>query len=371
MTYIVCGILSAFTLVAYKKYDKQLGIVFLFVLFVIGGFCTSSPDYQVYYDFFKYHSLNLGSISEPLYLLINTMAFNTGMSYQSFFAIQVALSLLLIYSISRYFDSNIAIVLMFFCAFPFAINVVQIRNFLSFSIVLFAFIFLFEYYNSGEKKHLLIFVVTVIFSSLIHFSAAFFLICIIPVLFRNMRTWKTVLIGIVSGFLLSNLDVLYSLLVPIIGMRKAETWLSGNETYSFLHIIIVIFLRLLLIGIIFLLDHAIQSDQVCVEEISSRSNSIDSFLYNESLFLILSILPLELLLQQYDRFSRVYLVLFYIFFSRRIPKLELKNRIILWVLTILMMSLLCYYEYSRGTNSGYALWDTVFRSVFEHNALIS
>lgn len=370
MTYAIIGLLSAATLIKGKKKSNILDIIFLIALFIIGGLSTVRPDYQVYYDFFRIHSLKLGSISEPLYLIINTWASKTGMTYEVFFALQVAVSLLLLYRVAKFFKADISVVLMLFAIFPFAINVVQIRNFFSFSIVIYGFVFLYKYYSEGKGKDLFAYIVIVILASLIHYVAAFFFICLIPILFRKMKTWKTVLLGIFAGFLLSNVDMLFSFLLPIIGARKAGNWLASGDSFSVAHIVFILMLRGTLIGLLYLFNHIKYNKGL--EEISTSNDAVlmDGFLYKELLFLIITILPLELFIQQYDRLTRAYLVLLYIFISRRIHKIEFNNRVIVSILIFLFMVLLFYYEFSRGASSGATLWNTVFRSVFESNALL-
>ena len=370
MTYAIIGLFSVATLIKGKKKNKKLDIFFLIALFIVGGLSTVRPDYQVYYDFFRYHSLSLGSISEPLYLILNTWASKTGMSYDVFFALQVAISLLLLYRVAKFFNADISVVFMLFAIFPFTINVVQIRNCLAFSIVLYGFVYLYKYYSTGKQKDLFAYVAIIILASLIHYVAAFYTICIIPILFRKMQTWKTVLLGILLGFVLSNIDVLFSFLIPIIGARKAGNWLGGRESFSAVHIVLILLIRGALFGILYLFKHIKYNNEIEEINISSDAVTMDIFLYKELLFLIITVLPLELFIQQYGRLTRVYFVLLYIFISRRIHKIEFINRVIVSILVFLFMFLLFYYEFSRGASSGAALWDTVFRSVFESNSLI-
>ena len=370
MTYAIIGLLSVATLIKGKKKNNKLDVFFLIALFIVGGFSTLRPDYQAYNDFFRYHSLGLGSISEPLYLILNSLASKAGMSYEVFFALQVAASMLLLYRVAKFFNADVSIVLMLFAIFPFAINVVQIRNFFAFSIVLYGFVILYKYYSTGKKLNLLAYIAIIVLASLIHYVSAFYLICLIPILLRKMQTWKTILLGILSGFLLSNIDVLFSFFLPIIGARKAGNWLAGGESFSVAHIIFILVLRGTLIGLLYLLNHIKYNNGFEKINITNDAVSMDTFLYKNLLFLIIVVLPLELFIQQYDRLTRVYIVLLYIFISRRIHKIKFNNRIIVSFLILLFMGLLFYYEFSRGASSGAALWDTVFRSVFESNSLL-
>lgn len=367
MTYIMCGLVSIISNLKAED-SKVWSYIFLFVLWFIGGLSTERLDYIVYSDFFNFHSLSLGSMTEPLYLLINTLAYETGMSYDVFFALQVAVSLLLLYNAFNFFKTRKSIVLTLYLLFPFAISVVQIRYFLATSIVIFAMKYLFLYFREKSLKCLLYYVFFVIVAGLIHYATVFFLVCLVPVVFRKLKDFWMYFLGILFGVIFANIGVFVAVFIPFIGARKAMNWLSIGESSSLAHIIFILVLRF---GILLIMYLSLRTPIVDKVKIQENDLAIDTFIYKIMIFLIVSITPLELFIQQYARLTRVYLILFYILLGRRVPLIKYNNRLMFSLLLGLLMLVLCYYEYSRGAASGAALWNTVLRSVFESNLIFS
>ncbi|MBP5726419.1 MAG: EpsG family protein, partial [Clostridia bacterium] len=157
MVYIVAFLLEMAVIFRkrFMKHNNAVALSFCFVLFmfVVGGFNSTNPDYEVYRSLYFDRFPGNYSVTEPLYVFLNKFVYSTGLPFNCFFAVHVLISLFFMQKAILFFSKNSDIVWGYYLLFPFAISIVQIRYALASSIVIYAFTFLYRYHT--EHKALL------------------------------------------------------------------------------------------------------------------------------------------------------------------------------------------------------------------------
>ena len=376
MAYILGFLLECATI--FRKYFRKqsvpvlLTIGFLVFFTLVGGLNSANPDYKVYESLFFDRFPGNYSVTEPLYVCINKLVHSAGISFQMFFLLQVLVSVLLMNSSIAYFTKNTDIVWAYYLLFPFAVNIVQIRYMLASSIVIFSLIYLHKYHKSHNICLLVLYVGLVLLAGMIHFSTLLFIICaVLELLFK--KQYNGLVVGVLGAAVIANFRNFSGLISGLIGDRKAANWLYGNESYSIGHIGLVLIMRMMICLTVFLLIYFASSADLnalkkdYLKNIMSflKEDEKSKWLCNMILFMVITFIPLELFMQQFVRLTRVYLVLLFILYARTYNKKRTDNMIAVSLTMDMSFLIIFLYEYSRGINDGSALFNTVFRQIFE------
>lgn len=192
-----------------NKIISLIMIVFVAYMIIIS---KGNADYHFYE--LNYEKLKEGYNDnfEIGFQILNLIFIKMGLTYfQLYFALTMGSILLIFYIIFKN-TQNPNFIFSLYLIFPFIVDLVQYRNLISMSIIIFSSIRLFK------QKKVVSFIIGVIISTLIHKSSIIYLILLFPYFF-NIKV--TFIFAIISFLLLYffNYQIAY-LLSPIIDIEK-------------------------------------------------------------------------------------------------------------------------------------------------------
>lgn len=160
----------------HSKIVTLLSFVFIWILFW-GN--TNNPDlsnYMIYYEEVKMNVITFSNdLREPGYFFINLIFAKLGFSYHYFMAVVTLICYLLIFSTIRKYTNNYNCILLLYCIHLFIFDIIQIRNFISVSLFIFAIRFLIKDNIKNRVKYTLI----ICIASTIHTTSLFFLLALL------------------------------------------------------------------------------------------------------------------------------------------------------------------------------------------------
>jgi len=211
MVYIIAFFLCLFSVLSiYSRREVRLLSIF-FLLFLIVIFCgnNENPDYVGYkfkYDSIKNHNATDFIFSDP-YIGFNILQFichAIGLSYQQFLFIVALLGYTLIIDTLHYFHANMNYVLLLYLFYPFFYDVIQIKNFLAMSIVIYSIRYLLNNTKSATLKY----VVLIILASLFHIVSVSYLLLLLTKLKRKVPLYILAFLSSVSVAILIRLRLI-------------------------------------------------------------------------------------------------------------------------------------------------------------------
>ena len=387
MAYLIWGILGILAFI--KK--NNIFITLLLALFILCIFClnTANPDLVNYIASYNGYL----QYTEPGMLLLESVFRAGEISYPVFKLVLTAVSILAMASTIYRFSPYPTQVLFLYTIYPLTIDVVQYRSFVGYVIVLYAIRFIVAYQSDKKITNILLYVLFVLLATSFHYSCIVYIFLIF--LFFNHKKHPFLFFIIIPSipFLLLLFRVqLVPFVAPIVGSDKVYNWILKERTTYFFQVI-RIFARNLAPLLFFLLLKYVKHDAVFKnttilkpslfwKDISSKTIKGISRFYdiavNRTLFFcvyyitILSIF-LELNLSvQYERISRLSLILCAVLISRQIYYVTDKNKpvaqilfLLLFVFYFISIMFFMYVDPSSGTT----FFDKVFRQVMESNSL--
>lgn len=209
MLYISALLVDVFDLT--KKRSKIVLFISLMLLWVLYAFSSGNAD-EITNKARFYMSSNFIGMTEPGYALI-MRAFNSiGVSFEFYKMIIAAFELLLISSTVVKFTKNYNFVFGLYLIFPFCMDVVQMRETLALSIVVFSLRFLFIHSNKKYDKNNTYFVLCIILASMFHSSSLIYMFLLIAKKFDVKQV-----IGLSLGIALAGLILITPTTITLIG----------------------------------------------------------------------------------------------------------------------------------------------------------
>jgi hypothetical protein len=335
---------------------KILNVIFFIILWILFGFNNSNPDYLNYQRRYDNYLLN----PEPGFRFIIKVFNDMGFNFQEFLLIISFISLFLIIKSIKNYTNKTYLVLFLYFVFPFFIDVVQIRNFLSMVIVFYSFKYLLSYKTIDLAKYILL----VILASTIHYSALFYLIFVI-IQFVSLE--KIILITILFVLLFSFFsytNILYNIMDVFFDSSKVLNWFSYRTNFGF---IIPIFLQIIsLFPLIYIFNKSVNKGFLKLSGNNIKKNKIT--LINNILkinFLALILFIFYIYNTTFFRLYRNILLLNYsviIYFSSNYINIKIKRFIFLFLVLITSFSM----SYIFILNP---YFDSVFITILKNNIL--
>lgn len=225
MSYVVSSVLILFSLI--KKKSTLLSLLLFITLWILFGFNTENADYRFYELMFN------GAINIPDRGFEFLLGFFNliGFTYQQFLIVITLICYVIIFiSIKRYTE-NLSYVMALYFIFPFMFDVVQIRNFIALTILLYGLQYLF----TNNKTDIFKYICFVLVASTIHFAFLFYLVLILVKFFSS---WKKMLV-ILSAFIILVILILYSgfltvLLNYLFNYPRVPGWFEIHTNLGFL-----------------------------------------------------------------------------------------------------------------------------------------
>lgn len=233
---VIAAILLVFLSLIFNK-SKFICIVFFIFIYTLAGWNTWNGDYDAYERLYN-NSILLADDYEPGYVLINTISNMLGISYQSFLQVFYAF-ILSVFAYAGIKYSRFPALYSAIYFFIFILEYVFLRNYLTHSLLLLAFIILIK----EIRFYKFWFVVLILTTSTIHTTAIVWLIFLFT---ANVQS-KTINIRkyLILFFVLTMSS--FFLLSPVLSLlggtyiEKVNAYLNkaGLTTVFFVHPLIV------------------------------------------------------------------------------------------------------------------------------------
>lgn len=221
MLYICACFFTILGLINKKSNKLMLAIIILLLILMAGN--TYNADSIVY-------NLNYDNITNPLYTwpfedgyqYFAKLCATIGLTYNQFLFVVGLIALTLIVNTIKLFTPYKTYVLALYFVYPFIIDVVQIRNFLAMSIIVFGMRYLI-----AEKKNYMKYTLCVLIASVFHISSIFYMVFLL-VRIKDIRKLYFLSIGttITSILFMNKILLLLSYFIPvekIIAYTQTET----------------------------------------------------------------------------------------------------------------------------------------------------
>ena len=352
-------VVNIFALFSKRKIQIYLSWIITFLtLWITSGWCYLSLDTYNYISSFERASIsNLSFGQQPLWQIMMFVARSVGIDYYLFQALVCLTSVLLLLKVVSNYLDNAALVFLLYFLFPFFLDSVLVRNFLGYSIVVYAI----DKYLVDEsmKCRFFKYITLVAIAGMIHvsmYSYLAFAINFIPFIYSKWRTrisLVTVTIGFAVFFkITSGSTFLTTLLESFLGERRSAI-LTAKTEWGFLLYWGVQFAALLLVYMgVFFAQASNQKEQI-------RLVKLSRVLWSVQLFLPLYIFSFDMY-----RLQRNLMILFYVIYIgciRRISSAKVRALYTLGVIgfTLVVFFLMLFPQFQ----------DTVIMTL-EHNSLL-
>jgi len=177
MSYIVYSFLQILN-IAGTRLKKDSKIITLLVLILIWCFFagdTASADVENYTNY--YNKVIMGNYPQNIevgYLFLQKIGIWIGLNYVHFKMLSIVPCILLIHNTIKKYSDNCHYVYFFYMLYAMFFDVVQIRNFMAISIVIFAIRFLIKDGMQNKVKY----IICILLATSIHSASIFYLILI-------------------------------------------------------------------------------------------------------------------------------------------------------------------------------------------------
>ena len=380
MTYFISTFLGVSSFV--KKKSNVLMLLMLVYAFIMFTFTTENPDYSLYYHQYYWG----GVFTEPVYVETATMFKSFGFEYQALRIFFVTIGLLLVSKTIYDYSPYPATIMFFYIFYPMPVDVVQIRTFLSNAIMIFCIRFIINYNKTGKKRYFFYYLLGMLFAIGIHYATALFFILLI--LFYKTDKHKIffyIVLPIAFIVLLSNLLYFESIIEFVIGKHKADLWFGDQRVITFNRVVkiltpkIIFVLMLVLVKVntnLHIPDHSMVQGAsarpglpTAQQEDKFADPEVSKCFLNVALYVQLLNLLDIVYMGDYERLIRVSLICGLIYMSRIIYINKYRNKVILWLVLIVVYTIYFLFIMFGNTAKGDIYFNYVFRNVMENNPL--
>ncbi|KON82895.1 hypothetical protein AF331_18785 [Rossellomorea marisflavi] len=335
--------------------------VFIFVfMWILFGWNTGNADYNNYnyiYNFIDasgdYPAVEVG------FKWIVKICILLGLNYNGFLITYSFIGLMLITSTAKKFTNNTTLVLVLYFVYPFLLDVVQIRNFLSMALMVFATRYLIQDGWKGVLKYILLILIATTF----HYSSIFYLLFLLTKIKSYKKITIITLLSIFFGYAAYNFLTVF--IIRFLSMDRYTTYFS-ESTSLYAKILFVFYFAFSLI-LMFYVYKRIKRGKY--QQLSSSSNS-DQIQYADIVFKIniLILISYIFVIKDVD-FVRLYrniLPLNFILFAMIKPKYKIIKNVEMLVHSWLFVAFL---GFSSWAFIYIRTFDTVVYPIFTNNSI--
>lgn len=320
-------------------------LVFAWIMFALN---YSNADFANYEN--AYNAIGEGKedsyFEVGFFILIKIFTF-FNLPYQVFLAFVALLCLTLFTMVIRRLTSRYSLAFLLYIIYPFAFDIVQYRNMLSFSFVLLGICCLISN-KSSAKIRALKYLVFVLIGSLFHSSAIIYSLFVL-VTVKKEKIFYALLIMLLVLVMLFSLKV--ELFVPILKAVKLDRYARYEYDRN-----ISTFLQYFAFYVFLLILAAWKFDK--------KRNSVKFRL----LLVSSAFVPFIIMNGTSARLIRNVLILFYCFLFDKLKKEETLNDMKQGTIVVFTFAAVMFVFYSQLASGLY--YDLVLRPVFEYNYLI-
>lgn len=363
MLYVLTMIVTCLNMlnVFIRKKRKFISVSLFLLLVILMGTNTNNPDYFVYKDYFNLTR----SINDFGFMFLIRLFNSLNISYEHFRLILAFIGLLLINITVKKSTNNNSLFYLLYFIYPFFIDVVQIRNFIAYAIVLYAITYLIEGTKNGKTK----FAALVLIASSIHLTSVIYLVFLFIEkikkpnflrLFYYLLIFIIMLVTIHRPLFINMMDQLFSFVANFDNRIMYYNVISTRYGYLFYW-----FIQFGFIGIIVFLRNTLKSQEsnVFMYNLDFKRDVayIDLVFWLNMLTLIF--LPAYAIHSLYFRFYRNLVPLNYLGIIPSLKYLKpMSNKKIMIICGLLILSLsLFYIDIFRP------FFETIIQKVFQNS----
>jgi hypothetical protein len=277
------------TLFAATNHPKRILVYSLIILLIIlfGG-NTLNPDYQSYIMNYMWATGDTSvwnvKFSEVGYTLLVNLFAKTGLSYNIFLFFIATIGIILINKTVKLYISNTNAFYIFYAFYPFLLDIVQIRNFIILSILVYSIRYLTENIKYGKSK----FVILIFIASLFQMTA---LVYLPLVLIKNKKQRYLIRIMVIFSIVFSLISIIDSSIITslmnvttdILPDKRVATWFERSTRFGFLYNWTLQFINLIIIRMIYFSSSQRNKPQMSVGSQNININEQYSFNFKKKL----------------------------------------------------------------------------------------
>ena len=346
---------------------KSKGVTFAILLYdwVFFSFVTDNADYYNYQYMYDRISTDFSSFNVEFgYKAVSLFSKTVlGLNYHQFRILISTIALILLYLTVVKYTKNTAYVMALFTLCPMAICVVQIRNWVAFSIVLFGIRFLEKMTYKGYIQY----AVCVLIATTLHYSCFFYILLIAFMVIDKRKLYLSVIVWNFVGRLL--FVPIGNYVVSI--FNKGAAYFERSDTSLLSEIYMYLFAIVLYIfvceSIKTIKGAAGGTDITCAGSANGTNKKTERFMYlaeRANLFWFM-MLPFVAIRLEFSRYIRHMAIISYILIS--IPaatKFNTKKQYFIRFAMLAVVGSIFYYFDCR-----YQQLFTVFYACFENNTV--
>ncbi|HCF38842.1 MAG TPA: hypothetical protein DER56_07280 [Thermosipho africanus] len=364
MSYFFSGIFIFLGL--FKKRSKIITAFLIIIMWILFGWNTGNADYYNYNIAYNYFSNSPWVYNKELgFQLLCKISNFLGLEYGQFLILTSIIGLLLIRSTVKKYTKNTAFVLSLYFVFPFLLDAVQVRNFLSMSTIIYALRFLIDKRGFYRMKYILF----VIVASTFHYAALFYLTFLLAEV-RNTKKLTAYCIFIsVIGVLSSYTGIIPKLVSGITSSAKVYGWFTDRMSLGIIIMIIIHMVALFLIH--YAKSRIIKGERKIKIESKIKKHHYElinldfiDFVYKINIISLLAFVFYTFNMSFFRLYRNIF-IMNYLAFSIAIfdIKLEKEEKLLFSLLVFIFVS----------TMTGYYIlvphYESVFKAILENNSL--
>lgn len=359
------------------KYAVIYAILSL-LLFLLFAFNNVNPDYTNYLN--MYNSINAynGKMKEPLFKLLMIVFHSNGASYQLFRLVISLIAVLVIVTFLWRYSPYPNLALLLYFLYPFTLDVTQLRQSLGLAMILVSLHIIIEHEKRKQMQGIVLFSILMAIGTLFHYSCLLFIpLYIMFVGNRNIRHSMIVILPIIIILCVITLPLFSSVLGPIVGYDKVDTWVGVIGELSIARRLAGLIIRIVPIISIFLLRKLIckyagfsrRNVKQCIHGQTNYQKETDCLF--DIMLIVSAISVLEVTTSTvYERQGRIAIIVYYILATRLLDHTPKYNRKVFFA--IVFCSIMMLFIYYMIMSPGDAPWiETVFLVVLRNNELYS
>lgn len=229
----------------FTYYDVLYGYILLMLSSMMWVLFAGNQDNADYSNYeYIYNSVDYtGAYSavESGFELLMKLSVYFGFSYQFFLMIYSSIGLILIINSLKAYTNNVNVVLGLYFIFPFMLDIVQIRNFMSMAILIYSFKYLLEVSKGATLKYIF----AILIASQFHVSSIYYLLFI---LIKYISVKKTIYISIgvtIAGFILQS--TILNFVLQILKMERYSLYFANTTPLYGIALFLLYYLAVLLL----------------------------------------------------------------------------------------------------------------------------
>ncbi|MGD9994150.1 MAG: EpsG family protein [Salinivirgaceae bacterium] len=342
-----------------KKNSKFISLIILMFLWFIFGWNSGNIDYDKYERGYLWAEGALRFNSEVGYQILYKLFIALGFEYRHFLIFISFIGIFLISRIVKKFSLNTNLVYVLYFIFPFVIDVVQVRNFLSMAL----FLYSINYLVDNSKYSSLKYIIIVLFISSLHYSAIFYL-SLLLVKYKDVKFLIIfAFLVLILGLFLVYTDFLYYTVLKFVPQYKVDHWFANKLNWGILVAAIIYLINL------FIVYYSYYKIRYSINDEDSFFNSkilrFSEIAYKINI-LMLILFPLYIFNMIFFRLNRNIYIINYILFINNFALMQSKrNERLLFVFLVFLYVIILFFYFIF-----FPYRDSVFYPVFENNFLI-